>query len=52
MSKTVYIAHKGQILAALSDDEYSDGKLRCSRDVVGVARHITTPRGACASLFL
>lgn len=37
MSRTVYLARNAQILAALSDDEYSDGKLRCRGDVVRVA---------------
>lgn len=37
MSRTLYLARNAQILAALSDDEYSDGKLRCRGDVVRVS---------------
>ena len=37
MSRTVYLAHNAQILAALSDNEYSDGKPRCRGDLVSIA---------------
>jgi hypothetical protein len=37
MSRTVYLARDAQILAALSDDENSDGKLRCRGDLVRLA---------------
>lgn len=37
MSRTVYLVRNAQVLAALSDDEYSDGKLRCRRDLVRLA---------------
>ncbi|MBY5482600.1 hypothetical protein HFO84_35610 [Rhizobium leguminosarum] len=37
MSKTVYIARNAQILAALSDDEYSDGVIHCRGNAVDCA---------------
>ncbi len=44
MSRTVYLARNAQILAALSDDEYIDGKLRFDCDVVDVAPYYAERR--------